>query len=379
MPRETLSKRIVIAGFGDTGLLVAADLGRSFDVVGVSSKPCLLSGQDLGVRLTRPEAWKSYFVMPFGRYRALDGVEIVHGSVRSVDPGAQTVRIAHVDGRVSDESYDVLVLSPGVTNGFWRNAEVQDLESIEQGIQSASAAVAAARTIAVVGGGATGVGSATNFAECHPGQAVHLFFSQDRPLPAYHPRVRASVERYLRNAGVELHPGHRAAVPDGFTFDTFTADPLHFTTGQPAFEADLTLWAVGRARPNTGFVPLEMLDEHGFIRTDRQLRVPGYANVFSVGDAAATDPNRCSARNGGYRVVAHNVRALFAGRDASMKTFAGPGHRWGSILGVQADGLRVFNADGSSYRMPRWFVDRVLFPVVVRKAIYRGIRRPAPD
>ena len=64
-----VTPRVVIAGFGDTGVLVAIHLGRGFDVVGISTKPGLVSGQELGTRLTRPELWKSDYLMPFGRYK----------------------------------------------------------------------------------------------------------------------------------------------------------------------------------------------------------------------------------------------------------------------------------------------------------------------
>ncbi len=43
---------VLILGMGDTGVLVASRLSRHFNVVGVSTKPNLLSGQELGMRLT---------------------------------------------------------------------------------------------------------------------------------------------------------------------------------------------------------------------------------------------------------------------------------------------------------------------------------------
>ena len=47
-------KRVVVAGLGDMGLLTAIRLSRHADVVGISVKPALVSGQELGVRLSRP-------------------------------------------------------------------------------------------------------------------------------------------------------------------------------------------------------------------------------------------------------------------------------------------------------------------------------------
>jgi len=49
--------RVVIAGLGDSGLLTAIHLTRHFDVVGISTKPGLVSGKELGTRLTRPQDW----------------------------------------------------------------------------------------------------------------------------------------------------------------------------------------------------------------------------------------------------------------------------------------------------------------------------------
>ncbi len=53
----TAMQRVLIAGLGDTGVLTAIKLARDFEVTGVSVKPGLLSGQELGVRLARPADW----------------------------------------------------------------------------------------------------------------------------------------------------------------------------------------------------------------------------------------------------------------------------------------------------------------------------------
>jgi hypothetical protein len=44
-------KRVVIAGLGDAGVLAAIRLARWADVIGISAKPGLVSGQELGIRL----------------------------------------------------------------------------------------------------------------------------------------------------------------------------------------------------------------------------------------------------------------------------------------------------------------------------------------
>lgn len=331
-----MSRRVVIAGFGDTGLLVAIHLGPGFEIVGISTKPCLVSGQELGTRLTRPEVWKQNYLMSFGRYPRLDHVRVVQGRITDLDTSAQQVVVTLPDGHQQIESYDVLVISSGVVNGFWRNDALEDLTSIGDGIRRAAEQIAEAESIAIIGGGATGVSVAANVRERYPDKTVHFFYSELQPLPGYHPKVRQRIEDHLERIGVELHPGHRALIPEGFAFDRFTTGPVRWSTGQIPFEAALTLWSVGQVRPNNSFIPEDMLDERGFVRTDPFLRVPGYPNVFAVGDIAATDPHRSSARNWGYRLVAHNVRANLEGREHTMKRYSPPPYRWGSILGVQS-------------------------------------------
>jgi NADH dehydrogenase FAD-containing subunit len=371
-----LKKRVVIAGFGDTGLLVAINLGSGFDVVGISPKPCLVSGQELGMRLTQPQAWKRDYLMPFRRYRKLDHVRTLQGLITAIDTNAATATVRLNDNTERQEPYDALVISSGVTNGFWRNNALEDFDAIEQKIHSTSQQLLQAQSVAIIGGGATGVSVAANLAARHPEKAVHFFFSEPLPLPGYHPRVRSAAQRQLLDAGVKLHPQHRAIVPTGFSCDSFTRESIAWSSGQDNFSADLTLWAVGSLIPNNNFIPADMLNEQGFVKADAQLRVPGYRNVFTVGDIAATDPHRSSARNWGFRLLGHNLRAYLEGRESDMKSYRSPGYRWGSVFGVQDNGLRVFQANGGSFRFPKWTIQSLLFPLAVRRMIYRGVRKP---
>jgi len=370
-----LKKQVVIAGFGDTGLLVAINLGSDFDILGISPKPCLVSGQELGMRLTQPQLWKQDYLMAFGRYQKLDGVRTLQGLITAIDPAASAVTLVLQDGSERVEHYDALVISSGVTNGFWRNNALEDLDSINQQIDDSARQLLQAQSVSIVGGGATGVSVAANLAARYPDKSVHFFFSEAQPLPGYHPKVRATVEQHLRQVGVALYPGYRAIIPAGFRCDRFTSGPVHWSTGQDSFSADLTLWAVGNMEPNNSFIPADMLNADGFVKTDERLRVAGYENVFTVGDIAASDPHRSSARNWGYRLLGHNIRAYLEGKEADMKRYEPPRYRWGSIFGVQDDGMRVFQPDGNSFRFPSWTIRTLLFPLAVRKMIYKGVRK----
>lgn len=368
-------KRVVIAGLGDTGVLAARRLAKHYDVVGISSKPGLVSGQELGIRLARPDDWARDYWIPFARFRALDRVHTVHATITKVNLEARTVSVAGAGGGVRTFGYDALVIATGVTNGFWRRPALQTAADVAEELRSAHERLGKAESVVVVGGGAAAVSSAANVARTWPAKRVELFYPAERALPQHHPRTWRRVEQTLRALGVVLHPGHRAAVPDGFDCDDITAGPVSWSTGQAPTHADAVLWAIGRVRPNTQWLPSELLDDNGFVLVTPELRVPGRPGVFAVGDVAATDELRTSARNGGDRLVAHNVHAELEG--GRLRVFRSARRRWGSVLGAQPDGLEVFAPNGRAFRFPAWSVDRVLMPLIVRWGLYGGVREDA--
>lgn len=362
--------RVLVAGLGDTGVLTAGALARHRDleVVGVSPTTGLVSGQELGLRLADPDAWSRDYRIGYRSFRRLDRVEVVHGRLVSSDLAARTVAVERADGTTEDLAYDVLVVATGVANGFWRSAEVRDDPAVAADLAARHAQVAAAASVAVVGGGAAAVSAAYNLAVRWPDKRVDLFFPGERALPQHHHRTWDGVRRRLDAAGVRLHPGHRAVLPP---IDEPGPGPVTWSTGQPDSPADLVVWAVGRVRPHTDWLPAEVLDEDGFVRTGRDLVVvPG---VFAIGDVAATDPLRSTARNFQHGLLARNVRAHLAGRPLAEITL--PGRRWGSVLGPQRTGLEVFDRRGRAFRIPRAVVDHALQPVVVKRGIYGGVRR----
>jgi NADH dehydrogenase FAD-containing subunit len=370
-------KRVVIAGLGDSGVLTAIRLARHAEVVGVSAKPALVSGQELGWRLSRPHDWARANWISFDKFRGLDRVRTVHGTLTGLDPAARTVLVRHDDGSTSAEGYDVLIVSTGVSNGFWRQPNFESAGEIGAALRAAHDRLADAASVIVVGGGAAAISSAANLARTWPDKRVDLYFPDERALVGHHPRAWERVQRRLGEVGVVLHPGHRAVIPDGFACDQITSEPVQWSTGQSQASADAVLWAIGRVRPNTDWLPAELLDERGFVRVTPELRVPGHPGVFAVGDVAATDPLRSSARNRADGLLAHNVRAEFAGRP--LRSYRPPKRRWGSVIGVQPEGLEVFAPNGRAFRFPAWSFDRVLMPLIVRWGIYRGVRENEPS
>ncbi len=232
---------IVVAGLGDSGVLTAMRLARDFDVVGISARPGLVSGQELGVRLARPDDWARDYWIAFERFRALDRVRTVHATLTGLDLAGRKVFGQCADGSAAVEDFDALVIATGVRNGFWRRPGYRSADEVAAQLRADHERLAAARSVLVVGGGAAAVSSAANLALTWPGTRVELCFPGPRPLPHHHPRVWARIARRLDRLGVVLRAGHRAVVPDGFACDHITGEPVEWSTGQPASTADAVL------------------------------------------------------------------------------------------------------------------------------------------
>lgn len=361
-----------MAGLGDSGLLTAINLARHADVVGISTKPGMVSSQELGMRLARPDDWAKQYRFGFERFKQLDAVRTVHGTVTDLDPDRRKVTVNDADGVSSVEDYDVLVIATGATNGFWRRPEMQTHEEVESVLRSTHQTLADADSIAIIGGGAAAVGSAANLALAWPDKNVELFFPGEVALPQHHRAVWSSVSKLLVDRGVSIHPGHRAVIPAGFDLDEITREPVEWSTGQAASSSDAVVWAVGRVRPNSEWLPRELLDDDGFVRVNADLQVTGFPGIFAIGDIAATDPLRTSARNRADKVLGRNIRAHLRGRP--MTAYKSPRRRWGSVIGTQPNGLTVYAPNGRGFRFPAWSNDALLQPLIVKRGIYRGLR-----
>jgi len=370
-----MARKIVIAGFGDTGVLTAAHLGPKYDITAITTKPLLVSGQELGARLTRLPEWKSNYLLGFDSLKQLDPVEIFQGKVTAIRPDTSEIDWAGPDGAAQTLGYDILVIASGTSNGFWRTADMQDQKAIEDELAALSEQLTSTDQVAIVGGGPTAVSTASNLKEVYPEKRVNLFYPGDLPLRGYPEKTRSFITKRLGDQGINLHPNHRAIIPKSRPLPVLEAGTLSFETGQDAIAAECILWAVGDIRPNNDFIPGDMLDNAGFLKVKPSFQTPGHDNIFAIGDIAATDPNRSSARNMGYQLLAKNIGAYAAGRTEKMKPFKPPAHRWGSILGIQNDGLRLFTPKGGTVRIGPWTVKNLLYPLAVDRMIYKGIRR----
>jgi NADH dehydrogenase FAD-containing subunit len=367
--RQTKGKNLVIIGMGDTGVLVATRLSRHFNVIGISTKPNLVSGQELGKRLADLSWWNRYYNTPLRRFEALADVEIHHAKAERVDLATKTVLVVDQSNDETLIPFDFLVIASGTSNGFWRDDHLRSESQIDQRLEQDAAAIRDANTVAIVGGGPCGVSCALNIRRAYPEKIVSLYISADLPLPGYHGEARQYYQRELTTAGVQIFGGHRAITEE----TSSNAGTIHFESGQSAV-ADTIIWSTGNRKPHTTFLPDSLLDDEGFVKTKNTLEVIGSDCVFAIGDVASTDPARSSARNWAYGILVNNIKRKAAGK-APNKYYTPPENRWGSIVGPQDDGLTLHQDSGKTTRLSRWLVENLLLPIVVQRVIYRGVER----
>ncbi len=270
-----------------------------------------------------------------------ENVTVLMEEVRSIDPGAKTATSAA--GRVY--SYDFLVLAAGARTGYFGNdawerhtlglkslADAQNIRrTVLSNLERAELSESADErrrlmTVAIVGGGPTGVELAgafadlahrclkTNFRRIDTSSLrIVLIEGSERILETYSPEQSDYARKRLEKLGVELRTLTRVT--------EVAAGKLHFKDGSE-LEAAAIIWAAGTAAsPLTACFGVET-DRGGRIVPEADLTVPGHPQVFVAGDLV-----RMSDRDGqmvpgvapaAVQMGAHIAKTL---RDGELRPF----------------------------------------------------------
>jgi putative oxidoreductase len=262
---------------------------------------------------------------------------VLRGTVTGIDAAARQV-IA--DGRAI--AYDALVLATGATHSYFGRDEwaayapglksVADATSIRSRILDAFEKAEATEdpalrrkllTFLICGAGPTGVemagaiaelarnGMAKDFRNFDPASArILLVQAGPRVLPQFDERLSAFARRSLEALGVEVRTDHRVELIDG---DGVVVNEERITAGT-------VLWAAGVvASPASTWLDVEA-DRAGRVKAGPDLSVPGFPDIFAIGDTAlslAWDgqpvPGLAPAAKQGGAYVASVLRARLRG------------------------------------------------------------------
>jgi NADH dehydrogenase FAD-containing subunit len=302
---ETAARpRVVVVGAGFGGLSAARGLARAPVDVMVIDRHNYHLFQPLLYQVATAALSPADIAAPIrGILRRQRNASVLLGRVSGIDTAARQVILD--DRRVA---YDYLILATGARHAYFGNDEweafapglkkIDDATDIRRRIllafehaETALDPVERRRllTLAVIGGGPTGVEMAGAIAELakmalaedfraiDPRQArILLVEAGSRVLPAFPEKLSAIARRDLERLGVEVRTG--AAVTG--------CDAEGITVGAERIASGCVIWAAGvAASPAAKWLGVEA-DRAGRVKVDATLAVPGIDGVFVIGDTA---------------------------------------------------------------------------------------------
>ena len=299
-------RKVVIIGGGFAGLACAQELANDsrFEVTLLDRsnhhlfQPLLY--QVATASLAAPDIARSLR----GILTRAKNITVLLDEITGIDPDAKVVR-----SKDHTYPYDDLVLAMGAVNSYFGNdhwaehsiglktlAEAQEirarvLNSLETAERSENEEECKRlMTIAIVGGGPTGVELAgafsdlvrlalkSDFRRIDPKQLrIILIQSGDRILRPFDPEHSDYAHTRLEELGVEIRLGARV--------DEIEHERLHLTTGE-WIEAATIIWAAGvQANPLTSSLDSPR-DRAGRLEVSPDLSLPKYPHIFAAGDLA---------------------------------------------------------------------------------------------
>lgn len=303
---RTNQKRVVVVGGGFAGITLARMLSkrREFQIV-LIDKYNFHQFQPLFYQVAMAGLEPSSIVFPFRKlFQNSRNVSFRLATVERIDPDQQMIHTS-----IGELEYDYLVLATGTDTNWYGNARIRahaiPMKSVSEALyirnnifEDYERAVAAQGyeerqpllDIVVVGGGATGVEIAGALAEMKKhiiGKDyadlnreeinIHLIHGENRLLSSMSPQASAKAEKYLRDLGVELQLETFVTDYDGQTVRLSDSKTLR---------SNKVIWAAGVAGNAIPGLPDQAYARGGRLYTDECNRVPGYANLFVLGDLA---------------------------------------------------------------------------------------------
>jgi NADH:ubiquinone reductase (H+-translocating) len=297
--------RVVIVGAGFAGLAAAKALAKAPVEVTVIDRRNYHLFQPLLYQVATAGLSPADIATPIRSIlRDQANTQVLLGRVDGID---KAVRVVEVEGR--RVAYDTLIIATGARHGYFGHDDWEDVapglkkiddatklrHRILQAFEEAETTDNAEErrrllNFVIVGGGPTGVelagaiaelakvALARDFRQVDPRSSrIILVESGKRVLSSFPEPLSAFAKKALEKLGVEVRLGHPATVCDagGVVVD-----------GQ-RIEARTIIWAAGvAASPAAKWLDAEM-DRAGRVIVGCDLTLPGYPEIFVLGDTAA--------------------------------------------------------------------------------------------
>lgn len=214
-------------------------------------------------------------------------------------------------------SADYLVLATGSRYPFPAKSDHEDSAEAVEHYRSMYRNLEQAGRVLLLGAGAVGLELAGEIASAWPSKAITLVDVADAILPGgFDPALREEIGRQLDALGVTRVLGSPLQTPpetEPGELKTFTAT----TVDGRMVEADIWFRCYGVA-PVTQYLAGDLAtarDANGYLSVTVGLNLPGFQNIFAVGDIVALDVNKAAVAGRQAAVVATNIRARITGSD----------------------------------------------------------------
>ena len=306
---------VVIVGGGFGGLYTAKGLGNKPARVTLIDRKNHHTFQPLLYQVATAGLSPGEIAVPIrgilGKYR---NIEVLLGEVTDIDLNAKLLHLPPNelagDPAVRGEiAFDYLVLATGASHNYFGHTEWEHfapgLKTIEDAIEIRRRVLLAFElaersvrlkdrqdpiNFVIVGAGPTGVELAgtlieiarrvlaSDFRNINPARTrIILVEAGPRVLAAYPEDLSHSAERQLRKLGVEVMVNAMVT--------NITAD--HVEIGNQRIPSAVTLWSAGVAASSLGRKLGVPVDRAGRVLVDPDLTIPGYPDVFVIGDLAS--------------------------------------------------------------------------------------------
>lgn len=333
--------RVVIVGAGFAGLYAARSLRSArVDVIVIDRRNHHVF-QPFLYQVATAALNPSDIAAPIRRIlRRQKNASVILGEATSVDLAQK--RLILSDG---DVPYDYLIVASGATTHYFGHPDwvpyapgLKDIEDALEIRRKIFFAFEAAEketdpvkqshwlTFVVVGGGPTGVELAGALAEISrhtlakdfrnidPASArILLIEAADRLLGQFDQRLSLRARQSLEKLGVE--------VLTGTTVQTISAGSVTTATG--VIESETVIWAAGVRASGLGATLQTPVDRSGRVQVSEDLSLPGYPEVFVIGDLAHLTSNGDPVPGvapAAIQMGIHAARNLVASLDARQRS-----------------------------------------------------------
>ena len=300
-----MTERVVVIGAGFAGVEVAKGLGAAGVPVTLVDKQNYHLFQPLLYQVATAALSPADIAEPVRRMlRRHPSVDVVLGEASGIDVGAHRVTLG--DGKVL--TYDRLVLATGATHAYFGHDDwarfapslksIADARAIRSRLLTAfeeaemiddPAARKRLMTFVVIGGGPTGVelaGAIAELARYTLTKDFHRvgFKEVNVLLLEAGPRILTAFPEKLADYAVRKLAALGVTVRVNGAVGAITKDGVQ--VGDEIIPASVAIWAAGVKASPLGALLGVATDKAGRVMVNRDLSVPGLANVYVLGDTA---------------------------------------------------------------------------------------------